>query len=129
MRRVKGRVAASESIYDFDPAPGGWSWDDLGNYYGAGVYDINFNDNAYQIYMTGFGEGSPAVIDSVSELGRDIHITSYLTSSGNIRQRICLQRPILHMMHGYAGSVPADSSIILKASMPDPPGITGEASD
>ncbi|MCK7530041.1 MAG: hypothetical protein MZV63_02770 [Marinilabiliales bacterium] len=48
VKRVKGRVAASESIYDFDPAPAGWSWGDLGNYYGAGVYDINFNDNTVQ---------------------------------------------------------------------------------
>ena len=61
VRRVKGRVAAAESIYDFNPAPGGWSWGDLGNYYGAGVYDINFNDNKYQIYVTGRPKVPPAV--------------------------------------------------------------------
>lgn len=119
---VKGRVAAAESIYDFDPVPGGWSWDDLGNYYGAGVYDINFNDNTYKIYVTGYSEGTPATIDSVSELGREMHIINYLTSSGSSDNGYVYNAPYSYDAW-IAGSVPADRSIILKASMPDPPAI------
>ena len=120
LRRVKGRVAAAQSIYDQNPAPGGWPWGDLGNYYGAGVYDINFNDNAYNIYITGFSEGSPAVIDSVEQYGRDIHITSDLTSSGRIDNGDVYCAPYSGTAW-ISGSVPADSSISIKASMPDPP--------
>jgi D-alanyl-D-alanine carboxypeptidase/D-alanyl-D-alanine-endopeptidase (penicillin-binding protein 4) len=120
LRRVKGRVAASQSIYDRNPAPGGWSWGDLGNYYGAGVYDINFNDNEYNIYITGFSEGSPAVIDSVEQYGRDIHITSYLTSSGKSDNGDVYCAPYSNIAW-ISGTVPADSSFFLKASMPDPP--------
>lgn len=120
LRRVKGHVAASQSIYDRNPAPGGWSWGDLGNYYGAGVYDINFNDNEYNIYITGFSEGSPAVIDSVEQYGRDIHITSYLTSSGKSDNGDVYCAPYSNTAW-ITGSVPADSSFFLKASMPDPP--------
>ncbi len=120
LRRVKGRVASSQSIYDQNPAPGGWSWGDLGNYYGAGVYDINFNDNEYNIYITGFSEGSPAVIDSVEQYGRDIHITSYLTSSGKSDNGDVYCAPYSNTAW-ISGTVPADSSFFLKASMPDPP--------
>ena len=96
VKRVKGRVAAAESIYDFNPAPAGWAWGDLGQYYGAGVYDINFNDNMYRIFITGQSEGLPAVIDSVEEYGSDIQLTSYLTSSGRSDNGYVYNAPYRH---------------------------------
>jgi len=120
VKRVKGRVAAAESIYDFNPAPSGWSWGDLGQYYGAGVYDINFNDNMYRIYLTGQSEGLPALIDSVEEYGKDIYLTNYLTSSGRSDNGYVYNAPY-STRAWITGSVPADSSFALKASIPDPP--------
>jgi len=120
VRHVKGRVAAAVSIYDPNPLPDGWPWGDLGQYYGAGVYDINFNDNKYNIYVTGFSEGSPAIIDSVEEYGRDIHLTNFLTSSGDDDNGYVYCPP--YSSHAWiSGTVPADSSISLRASLPDPP--------
>ncbi|MDX9903031.1 MAG: D-alanyl-D-alanine carboxypeptidase/D-alanyl-D-alanine-endopeptidase [Bacteroidales bacterium] len=120
VRHVRGRVAAASSIYDFNPAPSGWSWGNLGQYYGAGVYDINFNDNKYKIFITGRSEGSPAVIDSVEVYGRDIVMTSHLVSSGRSDRGYVYNAPYSHSAW-ITGSVPADSSFALKASLPDPP--------
>jgi D-alanyl-D-alanine carboxypeptidase/D-alanyl-D-alanine-endopeptidase (penicillin-binding protein 4) len=120
LKRVRGRVAAAPSICDFNPAPAGWAWGDLGQYYGAGVYDINYNDNMYRIFITGQSEGLPALIDSVEEYGSDIHLTSYLTSSGRSDNGYVYNAP--YATNAWiAGSVPADSSFALKASIPDPP--------
>ncbi len=120
VRRVRGHVATSESIYDFNPAPSGWAWGDLGQYYGAGVYDININDNMYRIYITGGQEGEQAVIDSVQDYGRDIILTSYLSSSGRTDRGYVYNAPYSDMAW-ITGSVPADSSFALRASIPDPP--------
>ena len=120
VRRVRGHVAASESIYDFNPAPSGWAWGDLGQYYGAGVYDININDNMYRIYITGGAEGEPASIDSVQDYGRDIILTSYLSSSGRTDRGYVYNAPYSDMAW-ITGSVPADSSFALRSSIPDPP--------
>jgi D-alanyl-D-alanine carboxypeptidase/D-alanyl-D-alanine-endopeptidase (penicillin-binding protein 4) len=120
IRRVRGRVAAAESIYDFNPAPSGWAWGDLGQYYGAGVYDININDNMYRIYITGGAEGEPASVDSVQDYGRDIILTSYLSSSGRTDRGYVYNAPYSDMAW-ITGSVPADSSFALRASIPDPP--------
>ncbi|MDM8004020.1 MAG: D-alanyl-D-alanine carboxypeptidase/D-alanyl-D-alanine-endopeptidase, partial [Bacteroidota bacterium] len=120
VRRVRGSVAAAESIYDFNPAPSGWAWGDLGQYYGAGVYDININDNMYRIYITGKCEGEPAVIDSVQDYGSNIVLTNYLTSSGRTDRGYVYNAPYSDMAW-VTGSVPADSSFALKASIPDPP--------
>jgi D-alanyl-D-alanine carboxypeptidase/D-alanyl-D-alanine-endopeptidase (penicillin-binding protein 4) len=120
LRKVTGRVAAAESIYDHNPVPGGWSWADLGNYYGAGVYDLNYNDNKFNIYVTGFSEGTAAVIDSTDQYGRDIQIENYLTSSGKSDNGYVYNAP--YSTNAWiSGSVPADSSMVLRASLPDPP--------
>ncbi|MBE0679513.1 MAG: D-alanyl-D-alanine carboxypeptidase/D-alanyl-D-alanine-endopeptidase [Bacteroidales bacterium] len=120
VKRVKGRVAAAESIYEFNPAPAGWSWGDLGQYYGAGVYDVNFNDNKYNIYITGQSEGMPAIIDSTEEYGRGIQFMNYLTSSGRSDNGYVYNAPY-STTAWINGTVPADSSFALKASIPDPP--------
>ncbi len=120
VKRVKGRVAAAESIYDLNPLPDGWEWGDMGQYYGAGVYDININDNMYKIYITGLDEGEPAVIDSVQEYGRDIALTNYLISSGRSDRGYVYNAPYTHRAW-ISGTVPVNRSFALKASIPDPP--------
>lgn len=120
VRRVRGRVAAAGSIYDFSPAPDGWAWGDLGYYYGAGVYDININDNKYNIYVTGRTEGEPAVIDSTEDYGHGINITNYIVSSGKSNRSDIFIAPY-STMAWITGSVPADSSVVLRTSIPDPP--------
>jgi D-alanyl-D-alanine carboxypeptidase/D-alanyl-D-alanine-endopeptidase (penicillin-binding protein 4) len=120
IKRVKGRVTAGKSIYDFNPAPSGWAWGDLGRYYGAGVYDININDNKFNIYLTGQHEGQPAMIDSVEDYGKDVEITNYLASSGRTDRGYVFSAPY-STSAWINGSVPADSSFALKASIADPP--------
>ena len=120
VKKVRGRVAAGESIYDFNPAPAGWAWGDLGQYYGAGVYDININNNEYKIYITGRAEGEAAVIDSVQDYGKDISLASYLLSSGSTDRGYVYNAPYSRQAW-VTGSVPADSSFTLRASIPDPP--------
>lgn len=120
IRRVRGRVAAAKSIYDFSPAPDGWAWGDLGYSYGAGVYDININDNKFNIYVSGKAEGEPAVIDSVDTYGRGISISSGLISSGRNNRSDFWIAPYA-TTGTLTGTVPADSTISFRASISDPP--------
>jgi len=120
VRRIRGRVAAAESIYDFNPAPDGWAWGDLGYSYGSGVYDININDNKYRIFVTGKSEGEPAVIDSAEVYGRGIKLTGSLISSGRSNRSDIYIAPYSSSAT-LTGTVPADSSITMRTSIPDPP--------
>jgi D-alanyl-D-alanine carboxypeptidase/D-alanyl-D-alanine-endopeptidase (penicillin-binding protein 4) len=120
VRRIRGRLAAAESIYDFSPAPDGWAWGDLGYSYGAGVYDININDNKFRIFVTGKAEGEPAVIDSAEVYGRGINLTNSLISSGRSNRSDIYTAPFSSTIT-VTGTVPADSSIAIRTSIPDPP--------
>jgi D-alanyl-D-alanine carboxypeptidase/D-alanyl-D-alanine-endopeptidase (penicillin-binding protein 4) len=120
VRRIRGRVAAAESIYDYSPVPDGWAWGDLGYSYGAGVYDININDNKFRIFVTGKSEGEPAVIDSAEVYGCGIKLTNSLISSGRSNRSDIYTAPFSSTVT-VTGTVPADSSIAMRTSIPDPP--------
>jgi D-alanyl-D-alanine carboxypeptidase/D-alanyl-D-alanine-endopeptidase (penicillin-binding protein 4) len=65
INKIKGNVYLDESSFAFQPLPGGWMWDDIGNYYGAGSWAINWNENQYDLVLKpGNKEG-----DTVSIVG------------------------------------------------------------
>ena len=45
--RVTGYVVGDGSYYGTDGTGYGWPYNDLGNYYGAGAYGLNFHENSY----------------------------------------------------------------------------------
>lgn len=51
--KISGDVIIDDSYFDHQTIPGGWPWDDLGNYYGAGVWGINWRENQFDINING----------------------------------------------------------------------------
>ncbi len=51
IKQVTGGIKMDTYAVPGQHVPGGWPWSDLGNYYGAGHYAINMNDNEYKIYF------------------------------------------------------------------------------
>lgn len=47
--RIEGSVIADASIFDIYANPPTWTWQDMGNYYGAGVYGVAIYDNAFDM--------------------------------------------------------------------------------
>ncbi len=48
IKHITGRIIGDGSVFDENSIPGGWPWDDLGNYYGAGVSGLNINENKFR---------------------------------------------------------------------------------
>lgn len=46
IRKIEGRVIADDRLYNGQTAPRGWTWQDMGNYYGAGVSALNWRENS-----------------------------------------------------------------------------------
>ncbi len=51
--KISGDLIIDDSYFDFQTIPGGWSWNDMGNYYGAGVWGVNWRENQFDINMNG----------------------------------------------------------------------------
>lgn len=48
---ITGFIIADASIYSQDMVPPTWSWEDIGNYFGAGPSGLSIYDNYYTLYF------------------------------------------------------------------------------
>ena len=63
---VEKNLYFNSSKFPYQPLPGGWIWDDIGNYYGAGHFALNWNENQYSIVLNaGDKEGDSVKISSM----------------------------------------------------------------
>ena len=51
IKKITGKVVLDVSSFSYQPLPGGWIWDDIGNYYGAGTWGINWKENQYDLFL------------------------------------------------------------------------------
>lgn len=51
IKKIAGNVYFDEAGFSVQPLPDGWIWQDLGNYYGAGAWCINWNENQYDLIL------------------------------------------------------------------------------
>ena len=65
IKKIEGSVISDKSLYDFEGINPGWIWEDLGNYYAAGIYGVNFMDNRYTITFNTSEKGLKPSVESV----------------------------------------------------------------
>lgn len=66
IQRIQGNIYLNDSVFSLQPLPGGWIWDDIGNYYGAGAWGLNWRENQYDLVLEpGKQEGAPTKIVSI----------------------------------------------------------------
>jgi D-alanyl-D-alanine carboxypeptidase/D-alanyl-D-alanine-endopeptidase (penicillin-binding protein 4) len=51
IKRITGNIYIDASSFTYQPLPGGWIWDDIGNYYGAGNFGVNWRENQYDLLL------------------------------------------------------------------------------
>lgn len=63
IKLIDGNVFLDGRQFSYQPLPGGWIWDDIGNYYGAGTWGLNWHENQYDLVLQpGDDEGDDVTI-------------------------------------------------------------------
>ena len=69
IKSYDGSVVADDDAWGTDAVPGGWIWEDIGNYYGAGAWALNWHENQYDVRLqTGKAVGDPVTIVNLAGL-------------------------------------------------------------
>ena len=110
--KISGDLIIDDTCFDFQKIPGGWPWNDMGNYYGAGVWGVNWRENVFEIYT--FGKE----IKSFSNIN-DIKWVNELRTEGNSDKSIIYTAPYSDVAH-INGSLPA-KEMKVSGAMPNPP--------
>jgi serine-type D-Ala-D-Ala carboxypeptidase/endopeptidase (penicillin-binding protein 4) len=51
IKNWSGGIYYVDNKFESNAIPNGWIWEDIGNYYGAGHYDFNWNENQYDLVL------------------------------------------------------------------------------
>ena len=123
IRRIDGAVVGDGSHYDDQPVPDTWPFGDLGNYYGAGLFGLNFNENLYRIYFKAGGTlAAPAPVlrtdPAVPYLTVNNRVTTGAANSGD---EVNIYGAPFQNTATLEGTIPLKSTdFAVKGALPDP---------
>lgn len=127
IRRIDGAIIGDASFFDGQPIPDTWPFSDLGNYYGAGLFGLNFNENLYRVvFKPGTTPGTPAPVlrtdPALPYLSLNNRVSTGPAGSGD---EVNIYGVPFQNMATLEGTVPPNPSgavpeFIVKGAMPDP---------
>lgn len=79
-RAIEGAVLPQTNRFATQAIPDGWIWQDIGNYYGAGAYGINWKENQYDLHLRS-GEDVGDSVAIAEEAGRPARYINELRSA------------------------------------------------
>ena len=113
IRKISGDLIIDDSYFDHQTIPGGWPWDDLGNYYGAGVWGVNWRENQFDMNMNG------NIIKSFSYPLVGVKWLNDVKVGGSSDQSLVFTAPHSDVAL-INGTLPA-KSLTVSGSVPNPP--------
>lgn len=118
IRAIDGAVIADLTAFDNgDALNGGWLWEDAGNYYGMGVFSINYLDNTMNIVLRSRAIGSVAEVISTDPAYEGIQFENHIR---------CTE---ITYDGAYVHGVPFDNKRVLTGSVPSNLGSFGVKGD
>ncbi len=118
---IQGRVIGDDRLYDGHDVPGGWPWNDIGNYYGAGISSLNWRENKVGvIFHTGSLHGPATVSRTTADISYLQMInTVKVGSKGSGDHVYAYSAPYLEKIH-LKGTYAQDLKKTVEISVPDP---------
>ena len=120
--RIQGSIIADASEFGYNGVPDGWSWSDMGNYYGAGPSGLTIYDNLLQFHFrTGSTVGQKASINSINPEVPGMSFHNYVTSSKRKGDNTYIYGAPYSLERFATGTLPVNNSnFVVKGSLPDP---------
>ncbi|MCP9234403.1 D-alanyl-D-alanine carboxypeptidase/D-alanyl-D-alanine-endopeptidase [Lewinella sp. JB7] len=121
--RISGAVVGDGSYYTTDGAGRGWSWADLGNYYGAGTYGLNVNENAYYLsFSQRQREGAtPPILDTEPKVPGLVFVNELTSGPRGSGDRAYIFGAPFNYRQYVRGTIPVGTGRFrIRGSIPDP---------
>jgi len=128
IKQINGKILLDLSTLDRTSVPGGWDWDDIGNYYGAGVSALTFRDNTYSIHFSSPNTaGELVTIKSTDPEIPGLKLENLVRSSLiNGDHTIVYGAPGTYQEY-VEGTIPVSKEdFVVRASMTDPAMVAGQ---
>lgn len=123
IRNIDGNIIADASLYGKYQTPGTWTWEDIGNYWGAQPFSISVYDNMYTAYFDSpTTAGNKAVVSSINHKKLEIHFDNQVVASESRRDNAYIFGAPLQNERYVVGEIPKNRKLFpVKGSIPNPP--------
>ena len=122
VRRITGNIVADASAYEVEAVPPKWVWEDMGNYYGAGVFGLSVYDNTLNILMRSGADGTQPTILNVTPQIEGLQLYNYAKSNHTEMDSAYVYGMPYDNRRWIVGAVPANrGQFLLKGDIPNPP--------
>lgn len=115
IQKIDGALKTNTSAFSYQSIPDGWIWQDIGNYYGAGSYPLNWKENQYDLHLASgnkVNEKVKIVNDSVYPFKVN-ELQSAAKGTGD--------NAYIYYDHSLAGTIPVNErSFTISGSSDDP---------
>lgn len=51
IKKIEGAIIGDDRVFGTQTTPEGWTWQDMGNYYGAGTSGLSWRENQFDLYL------------------------------------------------------------------------------
>ena len=127
IKNIHGNIVVDLSQMEGAPVPGGWVWEDIGNYYGAGVSALSYLDNNYKIHFSSENEAGKPVKIRRMEPVTGLNLTNKVFSSTDKHDLSIVYGAPGSFSQMVEGTIPLGSiDFVVKAALPDPPRIAAD---
>jgi len=121
INRITGAIIADGSEFGYNGAPEGWSWGDVGNYYGASAGGVNFFDNQILLNFKTGKVGSKSQIVDIFPNAPNLTMKNLVFAANVTGDNSYIYGAPYSYDRLVQGKLPPNKeSFIVKGSMPDP---------
>jgi len=121
IKEIRGRIFGDASFFGENVIPDAWIWGDTGNYYGAGSYGLNMNEN---LYLATFKPAnymeSATLVKTSPDLPYYQKINRVLTDKVGTGDQVNIYSTPYQDILIMQGFVPMGGDYSIKGSIPDP---------
>jgi serine-type D-Ala-D-Ala carboxypeptidase/endopeptidase (penicillin-binding protein 4) len=121
---ISGNVIPNSSYFSGNSMPDSWVWGDIGNYYGAGSFGLNINENQYRAnFSTAKKSGDISTITRITPQLPDIELINSVIGDNETKgDAVNFYSSPLSNTILASGSLPSNKNDFgVKGSIPNPP--------
>ncbi len=121
LRTVKGKLIGDGSAFGYKGAPDGWTWEDLGNYYGAFPCGLSIYDNMIRYYFFVGSSRTRPILTSTFPVIPNLILRNNLISLNGVGDNSLIYGGPYSYERSIRGSLGSNNkAFLVKGSMPDP---------
>lgn len=122
--QINGNIITISNGWETQATPNGWIWEDIGNYYGAGPWAINWHENQYDLSISPGKkqDDAAAIIKTAPKLSNVKLVNELTTGAVGSGDNAIIYLPERSTTGYVRGTVPAgEKNFTISGSFPNPP--------